>query len=175
MRPRTKGGKFSDMKLSENFARSLRLWLEFAEAFQGVRLRAGSLDFAASPYVFPGSYGKPFTNEAFNARLKSDCKECTVSIITPMACGFDNSGSWKRSRTTKGGINISRLGRSGSGLGRRARLSTFEGGAPQLRAKPGEISVFYAAPHLEGGSLYRRSGFDLIHRFMKNLPVKSGR
>ena len=54
VRLRTKGGKFSDMKLSENFARSLRSWLEFAEAVQGVRLRTGSLDFAASPYVFPG-------------------------------------------------------------------------------------------------------------------------
>ena len=82
VRLRTKGGKFSDMKLSENFARSLRNWLEFAEAVQGVRLRTGSLDFAASSYVFPGRDGKPFTNEAFNARLKSACKECAVPIIT---------------------------------------------------------------------------------------------
>ena len=56
--------------------------VNFSEAVQGVRLRTGSLDFAASPYVFPGRDGKPFTNEAFNARLKSACKECAVPIIT---------------------------------------------------------------------------------------------
>jgi integrase len=82
VRLRTKGGRFSDRKMSGAFARSLRGWLEFSEAVQGVRLRTGGLDFAASPYVFPGRDGKPFTNEAFNLRLKAACRDCGVPVIT---------------------------------------------------------------------------------------------
>ena len=40
------------------------------------------IDFAGSPLVFPGRDGAPFSNKAFNARLKLACERARVPVIS---------------------------------------------------------------------------------------------
>jgi hypothetical protein len=40
------------------------------------------VDFAGSPLIFPGRDGAPFSNQAFNARIKLACEHARVPIIS---------------------------------------------------------------------------------------------
>ena len=52
------------------------------ESVKGVRLRTRGIDFAGSALVFPGRDGAPFSNKAFNARLKLACERARVPVIS---------------------------------------------------------------------------------------------
>jgi site-specific recombinase XerD len=42
----------------------------------------GGIDFAGSALVFPGRDGAPFSNKAFNVRLKLACERARVPVIS---------------------------------------------------------------------------------------------
>jgi len=49
---------------------------------KGVRLRTGGVNFAGSALVFPGRDGTPFSDKAFNARIKLACQRARVPVIS---------------------------------------------------------------------------------------------
>jgi hypothetical protein len=69
-------------------AASLEEWFAFLESVKGVRLRSGGVDFAGSPLVFPGRDGAPFSNQAFNARIKLACERARCRSFPPIPCGI---------------------------------------------------------------------------------------
>jgi chromosome segregation and condensation protein ScpB len=73
-RLQVKGGSFRDLPLTKELSTSLEEWFAFLETVKGVRLRGGGVDFARSPLIFPGRDGAPFSNQAFNARVKLACE-----------------------------------------------------------------------------------------------------
>jgi hypothetical protein len=77
-----KGGSFRDLPLTKELAASLEEWFTFLESVKGVRLRSGGVDFAGSSLIFPGRDGAPFTNQAFNARIKLACERARVPVIS---------------------------------------------------------------------------------------------
>ena len=77
-----KGGSFRDLPLTTELSDSLEEWFAFLESVKGVRLRTGGIDFAGSTLVFPGRDGAPFSNKAFNARLKLACERARVPVIS---------------------------------------------------------------------------------------------
>jgi integrase len=77
-----KGGSFRDLPLTKELSTSLEEWFAFLESVKGVRLRGGGVDFAGSPLIFPGRGGAPFSNQAFNARVKLACERARVPIIS---------------------------------------------------------------------------------------------
>jgi len=81
-RMKVKGGAFRDLPLTGEMSESLREWGAFLESVKGVRLRGGGVDFAGSPLVFPGRDGGPFSNQAFNARIKLACQRAGVPVIS---------------------------------------------------------------------------------------------
>ena len=80
-RLQVKGGCFRDLPLTQELADSLEGWFAFLESVKGVRLRIG-IDSSGSPLVFPGRDGAPFSNKAFNARLKLACERARVPVIS---------------------------------------------------------------------------------------------
>lgn len=83
VRLQVKGGSFRDLPLTKELADSLEEWFAFLESVKGVRLRrGGGIDFAGSSLVFPGRDGAPFSNRAFNARLKLACERARVPVIS---------------------------------------------------------------------------------------------
>lgn len=81
-RLQVKGGAYRDLPLTGELSDSLREWFAFLESFKGVRLRGGAVAFAGSPLVFPGRDGGPFSNQAFNARIKRACERAGVPVIS---------------------------------------------------------------------------------------------
>ena len=82
-RLQVKGGSFRDLPLTTELSDSLEEWFAFLESVKGVRLRwGGGIDFAGSALVFPGRDGAPFSNKAFNARLKLACERARVPVIS---------------------------------------------------------------------------------------------
>jgi site-specific recombinase XerD len=81
-RLQVKGGSFRDLPLTKELSDSLEEWFAFLESVKGVRLRGGGVDFAGSPLIFPGRDGAPFTNQAFNARIKLACQRAQVPVIS---------------------------------------------------------------------------------------------
>jgi integrase len=81
-RLQVKGGSFRDLPLTPELSDSLEEWFAFLESVKGVRLRTGGIDFAGSALVFPGRDGAPFSNKAFNARLKLACERARVPVIS---------------------------------------------------------------------------------------------
>jgi Phage integrase family len=78
-----KGGSFRDLPLTTELSDSLGGWFAFLESVKGVRLRrGGGVNFAGSALVFPGRDGAPFSNQAFNARIKLDCQRARVPVIS---------------------------------------------------------------------------------------------
>jgi len=58
-------------------------WKGLQENFKGRRILApGGIAFAASQFVFAGYSGAPFSNRAFNLRLRSACRALGVGQIT---------------------------------------------------------------------------------------------
>ena len=62
--------------------RFLGEWFAFLESVKLVRLRGGGVNFAGSALVFPGRDGAPFSNKAFNARIKLACQRARVPVIS---------------------------------------------------------------------------------------------
>jgi len=81
-RLQVKGGSFRDLPLTRELSTSLEEWFAFLESVKGVRLRGGGVDFAGSPLIFPGRNGAPFSNQAFNARVKLACERARVPVIS---------------------------------------------------------------------------------------------
>ena len=81
-RLRVKGGYFRDLPLTRELSDSLEEWFAFLESVKGVRLRGGEVGFAGSSLVFPGRNDAPFSNQAFNARIKLACERACVPIIS---------------------------------------------------------------------------------------------
>ena len=77
-----KGSSFRDLPVTKELSDSLEEWFAFLESVKGVRLRSGGADFAGSPLVFPGRDGAPFSNQAFNARIKLACERARVPVIS---------------------------------------------------------------------------------------------
>jgi integrase/recombinase XerC len=77
-----KGGSFRDLPLTKELSDSLEEWFAFLESVKGVRLRGGGVDFAGSALIFPGRDGAPFSNQAFNARIKLACERARVPVIS---------------------------------------------------------------------------------------------
>jgi integrase len=58
-------------------------WMAIQESFKARRIRfPGGIAFAASQFVFAGYSGEPFSNRAFNLRLRSACRALGVGEIT---------------------------------------------------------------------------------------------
>jgi site-specific recombinase XerD len=81
-RLQVKGGYFRDLPVTKELSDSLEEWFAFLESVKGVRVRAGGVDFAGSPLIFPGRGGAPFSNQAFIARIKLACERARVPIIS---------------------------------------------------------------------------------------------
>jgi site-specific recombinase XerD len=81
-RLQVKDGYFRDLPSTTELSDSLEVWFAFLESVKGVRLQGGGVDFAESPLVFPGRNGAPFSNQAFNARIKLACERARVPVIS---------------------------------------------------------------------------------------------
>jgi site-specific recombinase XerD len=81
-RLQVKSSSFRDLPVTKELSASLEEWFAFLESVKGVRLRSGGVDFAGSPLVFPGRDGAPFSNQAFNARIKLACERARVPVIS---------------------------------------------------------------------------------------------
>ena len=81
-RLQVKGGSFRDLPITKELAASLEEWFAFLESVKGMRLRGGGVDFAGSQLIFPGRDGAPFSNQAFNARIKLACERARVPVIS---------------------------------------------------------------------------------------------
>jgi integrase len=58
-------------------------WKEIQEIFKGKRILApGGIAFAGAQFVFAGYSGEPFSNRAFNLRLRAACRALGVGEIT---------------------------------------------------------------------------------------------
>ena len=82
VRLQTKGGKFQHVPISNRLSELLAEWRLFLESVKGVRVRRGGVEFAGSRLVFPGRDGAPYSNEAFNKRLKAACHAAHLPVIT---------------------------------------------------------------------------------------------
>ena len=81
-RLQVKGRSFRELPVTKELSDSLEEWFAFLESVKGVRLRSGGVEFAGSPLVFPGRDGGPFSNQAFNARIKLACERARVPVIS---------------------------------------------------------------------------------------------
>ena len=88
-----KGAVFQDVPVTAALSMALKEWgWEFQERFKGRRIfsRRG-VEFAASGLVFPGLSGAPFSNRAFNLRLRAACRKLGIPEIT--AHGLSHSAA----------------------------------------------------------------------------------
>ena len=67
--------------------KALLEWKSIQEGFKGRRIMApGGIAFAASQFVFAGYSGAPFSNRAFNLRLRAACRALGVGRSPRMGC-----------------------------------------------------------------------------------------
>jgi integrase len=78
-----KGSIFHDVPVAGRLSAALLEWKDIQEGSKGRRIMApGGIAFAASQFVFAGYSGAPFSNRAFNLRLRAACKTLGVGEIT---------------------------------------------------------------------------------------------
>jgi site-specific recombinase XerD len=83
LRIKGKGSVFQDVPVTDALSRSLKQWKDIQESFKGRRiLFPGGINFAGSQFVFAGYSGEPFSNRAFNLRLRAACRALGVGEIT---------------------------------------------------------------------------------------------
>ena len=74
---------FQDVLVSGALSTTLLEWKAIQERFKGKRIRAlGGIAFAGSQFVFAGYSGAPFSNRAFNLRLRAACRAIGAGEIT---------------------------------------------------------------------------------------------
>jgi integrase len=74
-----KGSMFQDVPVSGRLSRPLLEWKDIQDGFKARRIMApGGIAFAGSQFVFAGYSGKPFSNRAFNLRLRTACRALGV-------------------------------------------------------------------------------------------------
>ena len=75
LRIKGRGSVFQDVPVPARLSAALLEWKAIQEDFKGRRiLFPGGIDFAASQFVFAGYSGAPFSNRAFNLRLRAACR-----------------------------------------------------------------------------------------------------
>ena len=78
-----KGSVFQDVPVTGALSAALLEWKDIQEGFKARRVRfPGGIAFAGSQFVFAGYSGAPFSNRAFNLRLRSACRAFGVGEIT---------------------------------------------------------------------------------------------
>ena len=83
LRIKGKGSVFQDVPVTGRLSAALLEWKAVQETFKGRRILAsGGIAFAASEFVFAGYSGAPFSNRAFNLRLRAACRVLGVGEIT---------------------------------------------------------------------------------------------
>ena len=83
LRIKGKGSIFQDVPVTSALSQALLEWKAVQEEFKGRRILApGGITFAASQFVFVGYSGAPFSNRAFNLRLRAACRALGVGEIT---------------------------------------------------------------------------------------------
>jgi integrase len=83
LRIKGKGSVFQDVPVSGRLSAALLEWKNIQEGFKGRRILApGGIAFAGSQFVFVGYSGAPFSNRAFNLRLRAACRALGVGEIT---------------------------------------------------------------------------------------------
>ena len=71
------------MPVPKRLSQALLEWKTLQEKFKGQRILApGGIAFAGSQFVFAGYSGAPFSNRAFNLRLRAACRVLGVGEIT---------------------------------------------------------------------------------------------
>ena len=83
LRIKGKGSVFQDVPVPGRLSAALLEWKALQEKIKGRRILApGGIAFAASQFVFAGYSGAPFSNRAFNLRLRAACRALGVGEIT---------------------------------------------------------------------------------------------
>ena len=83
LRIKGKGSVFQDVPVPGRLSAALLEWKSIQEEFKGRRIMApGGIAFAGSQFVFAGYSGAPFSNRAFNLRLRAACRALGVGEIT---------------------------------------------------------------------------------------------
>jgi integrase len=79
LRIKGKGSVFHDVPVPERLSAALLEWKNIQEGFKARRIMApGGIAFAGSDFVFAGYSGAPFSNRAFNVRLRAACRTLGV-------------------------------------------------------------------------------------------------
>ena len=98
LRIKGKGSVFQDVPVPGRLSAALLEWKALQEKFKGRRIMApGGINFAGSQFVFAGYSGAPFSNRAFNLRLRAACRALGVGEIT--AHGLRHSARPRSSST----------------------------------------------------------------------------
>ena len=83
LRIKGKGSVFHDVPVTGALSPALLEWKDIQEALKAAASCApGGIAFAGSEFVFAGYSGAPFSNRAFNLRLRRACKALGVGEIT---------------------------------------------------------------------------------------------
>ena len=83
LRIKGKGSVFQDVPVPGRLIAALLEWKALQEKIKGRRIMApGGIAFAASQFVFAGYSGEPFSNRAFNLRLRAACRALGVGELT---------------------------------------------------------------------------------------------
>ena len=83
LRIKGKGSVFQDVPVPGRLSAALLEWKALQEEVKGRRIMApGGIAFAGSQFVFAGYSGAPFSNRAFNLRLRAACRALGVGEIT---------------------------------------------------------------------------------------------
>ena len=83
LRIKGKGSAFQDVPVPGRLSAALLEWKGAQEGFKGRRILApGGIAFGGSQFVFVGYSGAPFSNRAFNLRLRAACRALGVGEIT---------------------------------------------------------------------------------------------
>jgi integrase len=101
LRIKGKGSVFQDIRVTRASSVSLLEWKDIHERFKGKRILApGGIAFAATWFVSAGYSGEPFSNRAFNLRLRSACRALGWGRSPPMDYGIprprSSSITWER-------------------------------------------------------------------------------
>src|SRR5258705_987718 len=83
LRIKGKGSVFQDVPVPGRLSAALLEWKALQEKCKGRRIMApGGINFAGSQFELAGYSGAPFSNRAFNLRLRAACRALRVGEIT---------------------------------------------------------------------------------------------